>query len=314
VLTQFFATIHDYAWRIPWIGAVLTVLEVLLPQSRHPIITRLRGLLFWSVYIVITASALTIFTALWARLGVRPWIVLHFGDWFNRPHFRAIGTFAAPIAMQSLYEHSCMRLGLGPLRYIISDNRYHRIQHSIEPEHRNKNFGSFTPVWDLVFGTTYFPNKGQWPQTGVAGEDEPRTLSDFLFRPFLRLTGRQASASYLSRPLQHQPEVARADAGCAGGAPLPHVSGTYLAASSRRCRSPRRASLGARATLRVWMKPASLITLPRPSDTSRKPRPVLLGRNRLSTSYLGADMKSIAPSRCFMPWRSACTPSSSITR
>jgi sterol desaturase/sphingolipid hydroxylase (fatty acid hydroxylase superfamily) len=86
--------------------------------------------------------------------------------------------------MQGLYEHSCMRLGLGPLRYIISDNRYHRIHHSIEPQHIGKNFGSFTPTWDIVFGTAHFPTKAQWPQTGLVDQDEPQTILDFLFRPF----------------------------------------------------------------------------------------------------------------------------------
>ena len=66
-------------------------------------------------------------------------------------------------AMQGLYEHSCMRVGLGPLRYIIADNRYHRIHHSLDPQHFGKNFGSGTPVWDIVFGTAYFPRKQQWP-------------------------------------------------------------------------------------------------------------------------------------------------------
>src|SRR5262249_6177219 len=237
MLTQIFAAIQEYAWRIIWVGSVLTALEVLVPQVRYSIITRLRSLAFWSVYILITASALTIFNTMWATLGVRPWIILHIGDWFNYPHFRAFGLVAAPIlaailteffyywfhrmqhavpfflrfhsvhhslremsawncnhhfteeifripfvtlplsllisgdpgpvplivgsilAMQSLYEHSCIRFGLGPIRYIIADNRYHRIHHSIEPEHLGKNFGSFTPVWDILFGTARFPKK-----------------------------------------------------------------------------------------------------------------------------------------------------------
>ena len=262
MLSQISAAIQAYEWRILWVGGVLTVLEMLIPASRYPLFTRLRALLFWSVYIIITATALTVFSRMWAQLGVRPWIILHFHQWFNHPHFRAIGLVAAPIlalilgefyyywfhrmqhtipffwrfhsvhhslremsawnsnhhfteeifripfvtlplsliisgdpgpvpliiasilAMQGLYEHSCMRLGLGPLRYIISDNRYHRIHHSIEPQHFGKNFGSGTPVWDIVFRTAYFPRKEQWPQTGLADQDEPRAIMDFLFQPF----------------------------------------------------------------------------------------------------------------------------------
>jgi sterol desaturase/sphingolipid hydroxylase (fatty acid hydroxylase superfamily) len=89
----------------------------------------------------------------------------------------------AILAMQGLYEHSCTRLGLGPLRYIISDNRYHRIHHSIEAQHAGKNFGSFTPVWDVVFGNCAFLTKRNG-RNGIVDADEPRTIVDFLLRPF----------------------------------------------------------------------------------------------------------------------------------
>jgi hypothetical protein len=97
VLTQIFAAIQESSWKIVWIGSVLTALEALVPQVRYPIITRLHGLAFWSVYVLITASALTVFNTMWATLGIRPWIVMHIGDWFNRPHFRTFGVVAAPI-------------------------------------------------------------------------------------------------------------------------------------------------------------------------------------------------------------------------
>ena len=46
MLTQIFAAIQEYAWRIIWVGSVLTALEVLVPQVRYSIITRLRSLAF----------------------------------------------------------------------------------------------------------------------------------------------------------------------------------------------------------------------------------------------------------------------------
>jgi sterol desaturase/sphingolipid hydroxylase (fatty acid hydroxylase superfamily) len=269
---QIFAAIQEYAWRIFWIGAILTVLEFLIPQVRYPLVTRLRGLLFWSVYILITASALTIFSSMWATLGVRPLLVLHVGEWFNYSNYTHIaGLIAAPVlagilaeffyywfhrmqhavpffwrfhsvhhslremnawnsnhhfteeifripfvtlplsliisgdpgpvplvvasilAMQGLYEHSTTKLGLGPIRYIISDNKYHRLHHSIETQHWNKNFGSFTPVWDILFGTARFTLRNEWPETGIPDQDEPKTIADFLVRPFKGLSPRSGS-------------------------------------------------------------------------------------------------------------------------
>lgn len=88
------------------------------------------------------------------------------------------------LGVQSQFEHSHTKLHLGPLRYVIGDPRFHRIHHSIEPAHYNKNFGSFTTVWDSLFGTAYFPAPNEWPDTGIIGEEEPTTLRDFLLRPF----------------------------------------------------------------------------------------------------------------------------------
>ncbi len=91
------------------------------------------------------------------------------------------------IGVQGQYIHSHTRLNLGPLRYIVADNRFHRIHHSIEREHWDKNFGSFTSVWDTVFGTARFPRRDEWPDTGIVEHDEARTLGEFLFRPFRKL-------------------------------------------------------------------------------------------------------------------------------
>ena len=88
------------------------------------------------------------------------------------------------LSMQPTFEHSCTRLHLGPLRYIFGDTRFHRIHHSMEPEHWNVNFGSFTTIWDNVFRTAVFPKKGEWPKVGLNDQPEPVTLGDYIARPF----------------------------------------------------------------------------------------------------------------------------------
>lgn len=88
------------------------------------------------------------------------------------------------IGMQGQFEHSCMKLNLGALRFVVADNRFHRIHHSVEREHWNRNFGSFTSIWDVIFQTARFPKKTEWPEVGLDYVDEPKTLKEFLFRPF----------------------------------------------------------------------------------------------------------------------------------
>jgi sterol desaturase/sphingolipid hydroxylase (fatty acid hydroxylase superfamily) len=86
----------------------------------------------------------------------------------------------AILGMQGQFEHSCTRVHLGWFRYLVADNRYHRIHHSTDPRHFGKNFGSFTSVWDQLFGTAHFPARGEWPETGLADYPEARTLRHYV--------------------------------------------------------------------------------------------------------------------------------------
>jgi sterol desaturase/sphingolipid hydroxylase (fatty acid hydroxylase superfamily) len=97
----------------------------------------------------------------------------------------ALPVFGSLLALQGNYLHSPIRLNFGPLGRYFVDNRFHRIHHSLQPEHFDKNFGLFTTLWDVVFGTAYFPARDEWPQTGVADTPEPATVAEFLTSPFV---------------------------------------------------------------------------------------------------------------------------------
>lgn len=98
------------------------------------------------------------------------------------------------LSWQPIYLHSATRLQLGPvLRRLIVDSRYHRIHHSLEPRHFNRNFGAATPLWDWLFGTAYFPEKDEWPDVGLAGIDEPESISQWSELPWR--VGQPAQAS-----------------------------------------------------------------------------------------------------------------------
>lgn len=98
--------------------------------------------------------------------GYVPWIWVLFVRW------------------QGYFEHSSTRLNLGWARYLFPDNRFHRIHHSIERQHFNKNFGSGSAIWDMLFGTAYYPKGDEWPVVGLPNIREPRNLREFLLRPF----------------------------------------------------------------------------------------------------------------------------------
>lgn len=89
------------------------------------------------------------------------------------------------LSWQPIYLHSATRLQLGPvLRRLVVDCRYHRIHHSLEPQHFNRNFGAATPLWDWLFGTAYFPNEDEWPEVGLAGVEEPGSVNDWSRLPW----------------------------------------------------------------------------------------------------------------------------------
>ena len=62
--------------------------------------------------------------------------------------------------------HANLRTNYGPLKHILVTPQSHRIHHSIEPRHQNKNFGVLFTVWDRFFGTLY-TNYEEYPETGV---------------------------------------------------------------------------------------------------------------------------------------------------
>lgn len=91
---------------------------------------------------------------------------------------------ASLLGVLGIYVHSSTRLNFSSFRLLIADNKFHRIHHSVERIHWNRNFGSGSVLWDVVFGTAYFPIKNEWPKVGLDNSREPRSLQEFLFRPF----------------------------------------------------------------------------------------------------------------------------------
>lgn len=79
--------------------------------------------------------------------------------------------------------HANIRLSFGPLWWLLASPQYHRIHHSVEPQHFDKNFAVWFPLWDILFGTAYRPKPGEYPKTGVAGV-EAKTVASMYLLPF----------------------------------------------------------------------------------------------------------------------------------
>lgn len=104
----------------------------------------------------------------------------------------ALGFSAAPFLLfailyrwQALFIHSNVRIGFGPLRWIIASPQFHHWHHANCPEAMNKNFAGQLPLWDLLFGTLHLPGS-RMPQRYGTDDPVPGTYLAQLAYPFVR--------------------------------------------------------------------------------------------------------------------------------
>jgi hypothetical protein len=93
--------------------------------------------------------------------------------------------------------HGNLRTNLGVLRYLLVTPQSHRVHHSTELRHRDRNFGVLFSVWDQLFGTQY-RGFDEYPETGVSDPTFPyrtaergpvATIAAQHLHPFLRIAG-----------------------------------------------------------------------------------------------------------------------------
>ena len=72
----------------------------------------------------------------------------------------AVFIYVTPaIAVWSVLSHANVSWDFGPFKYLILSPRFHRWHHTSEAEGLDKNFAGLFPIYDLIFGTWYMPNK-----------------------------------------------------------------------------------------------------------------------------------------------------------
>ena len=79
--------------------------------------------------------------------------------------------------------HMNAKIPLGPLIFVFNTPQFHRIHHSLLPQHHDKNFCKNLPILDIIFGTAWIPGKDEYPRTGLVNE-KPASLFEGLIWPF----------------------------------------------------------------------------------------------------------------------------------
>ena len=87
--------------------------------------------------------------------------------------------------LASNLRHSHVWVSFGPLSYIFISPAQHQIHHSQNPKHFDKNLGIVLSLWDLLFGTFYYPKKKEFLRFGLPGEKN-WSFKSALLKPFTR--------------------------------------------------------------------------------------------------------------------------------
>jgi sterol desaturase/sphingolipid hydroxylase (fatty acid hydroxylase superfamily) len=107
-----------------------------------------------------------------------------------------LARFALFGAVLGYLQHSNLELRLGPLNYLFSMAELHRWHHSRELGQASTNYGSNLSIWDLAFGSFFWPRSERPPETiGIPNlEAFPQSYFAQLASPFRWRAIHEASA------------------------------------------------------------------------------------------------------------------------
>ena len=74
---------------------------------------------------------------------------------------RALVVYVFCVAAQATFIHANVKWEFRSLRRLIATPAFHHWHHSAERDAVDKSFAVHTPIWDIVFGTYYLPDR--WP-------------------------------------------------------------------------------------------------------------------------------------------------------
>jgi len=86
--------------------------------------------------------------------------------------------------IHGFFQHSNIRMNIGWLNYVFSMTELHRWHHSKVIEQSDNNFGNILILWDIVFGTFFWPKQREVGSIGVMNPEYPKHFLGQLAAPF----------------------------------------------------------------------------------------------------------------------------------
>jgi sterol desaturase/sphingolipid hydroxylase (fatty acid hydroxylase superfamily) len=97
-----------------------------------------------------------------------------------------VATASVIYFLVNFWAHLNSPFSLGRFSMWLNNPRFHRIHHSVEPRHVDKNFADLFPFIDTMFGTVVRPEPRQFPDTGLLSAERPGGIWQALAWPFIR--------------------------------------------------------------------------------------------------------------------------------
>jgi len=86
--------------------------------------------------------------------------------------------------VHGLFQHSNIKVKLGPLNYLFSMSELHRWHHSKVIGESNRNYGNNLIIWDILFGTYFNPKNKTVTEVGLQNPTYPKNYTGQLLAPF----------------------------------------------------------------------------------------------------------------------------------
>lgn len=86
---------------------------------------------------------------------------------FDVSNLYAVAVIGIYKPIHNRFIHANIKINLGWLGWVITSPQFHRVHHSIEPSHADKNFGVYFSIYDHLFGTA-LASRTVYPATGIS--------------------------------------------------------------------------------------------------------------------------------------------------
>ncbi|MEG0882307.1 MAG: sterol desaturase family protein [Janthinobacterium sp.] len=118
----------------------------------------------------------------WAEAGIKALSIYLLAGILFKTNLAILGMYGV-LGLYHVFPHMNVRAGFGPCWMLFNSPQYHRIHHSAQAEHFDRNFAGLFPVFDWLFGTHHIPRAGEYPPTGLDTGKAPASLLDTLTWP-----------------------------------------------------------------------------------------------------------------------------------